>query len=63
MAQIENGNHRTALVKKRYDKISESFEPDSILTITPACECEQQKLLAFFKRIFKHLYSAKSGFS
>jgi predicted nucleic acid-binding protein len=47
MAQVANGNHRTALVKKLYDKIAESFEPNSILTITPACECEQQKLLAF----------------
>jgi predicted nucleic acid-binding protein len=55
IAQIENGNHRTALAKKLYDKIAESFEPDSILTITPACECEQQKLLAFLRE-FSNTY-------
>ena len=53
IAQVENGNRRIALAKKLYDTIADSFEPSSILTVTPACECEH--LLKFLK-VFSDTY-------
>ncbi|MDM8547319.1 hypothetical protein QUF61_12550 [Candidatus Venteria ishoeyi] len=56
IAHVNDGNQRKVLADKLQQKITRSFEATSWLTVTPSCECEQERLFKFLQE-FSNTYA------